>query len=451
MAIVIEMPKLSDTMDAGTLVAWKKNEGDTITAGEVIAEVESDKATMELEAYDGGVLRKIIAKAGDAVPVGQPMAIVTEDPNEDISTALDKYKGNGAATPNTPAAEAPANAAPAETPTSAAPVAAPAAPVSAAPAAPPAPSAPPLQSAPAPAPVADATPRRILASPIAARMAQEFGLDLSLIKGTGPEGRIVKRDIETARASGMTATKPLGIIESAPINKYVMHPELEFEDFPNSNMRKVIAQRLSESKSQIPHYYVTVEIDMKQAVALRKQLNALDGVKISINDFVLKAAALCIEKHPLVNASYQGNYIRVYHRIDIGIAVAMEDGLITPIIRNINKKGLLQISQESRELADRARLKRLKPEEFTGSTFTVSNLGMLGVKSFTAVINPPEAAILAVGGTREVPVIENGQITVGHRMDVTISSDHRVLDGAMSARFLQDFKYYLENPITFAL
>jgi pyruvate dehydrogenase E2 component (dihydrolipoamide acetyltransferase) len=240
------------------------------------------------------------------------------------------------------------------------------------------------------------------------------------------------------------------LIPAAPTPGFE-HPELDYEDIPNSAMRRTIAQRLTESATQIPHYYVTIDIDMRQALALRGQLNALEGVRISVNDFVLKAAALALKKHPLLNASFQGGSIRVYHRIDIGMAVAMEDGLITPVIRNTDQKGLLQISQEARELAERAKAKRLRSEEFTGSTFTVSNLGMLGVKDFTAVINPPEAAILAVGATRAIPIVENGQVAVGAQMSVTLSSDHRVIDGAMSARFLRDFKYYLENPITFAL
>jgi pyruvate dehydrogenase E2 component (dihydrolipoamide acetyltransferase) len=425
MATIVEMPKLSDTMDSGTLVSWKKNEGETVEPGEVIAEVESDKATMELEAYERGILRKIVAHVGESVPIGKPIAIVSESPQENIEELL---AGLDQGAKPAPAAEA----APPRRPPQAE-------------AEPPATA---MASASPSAPTRDEG--RMAVSPLAARLAQELGLDLARIKGSGPGGRIVKRDIEQAKAAGITAMRPMGLIPSAP-TPGMEHPELEYEDIPNSQMRKIIAQRLTESMSQIPHYYVTIEIDMRQAIQLREQLNTLEGVKISLNDFILKAAALALEKHPLVNASFIGASIRIYHRIDIGLAVAMAEGLITPVIRQANKKGLLEISRESRELAERARGKRLRPEEYAGSTFTVSNLGMLGVKQFTAVINPPEAAILAVGATRETPVVENGQLTVGRRMDVTMSSDHRVIDGAQSARFLKDFKYFLENPITFAL
>lgn len=455
MATIIEMPKLSDTMESGTLVSWKKNEGDAVEPGEVLAEVESDKATMELEAFDRGILRKIIAKVGESIPIGKPLAIVSESADENIDAMLAGLEGDGGKPTETPAPQA-AEAKPetaqaqaiaaAETPAEGSRMTEPGpAPEATAPRRRPEPEARPQEAAQAPA-----AQGRVAVSPLAARLAQELGLDLTRIKGTGPDGRVIKRDIERAKAEGGSALRPVGMIPSAPAPG-LAHPEWEYEDIPNSQMRKIIAQRLAESMSQIPHYYVTIEIDMRQALELRKQLNALEGVKISINDFILKAAGKALEKHPLVNASYQGSSIRAYHRIDIGMAVAMEDGLITPVIRNINKKGLLAISKETRELTERARNKKLRPEEYTGSTFTVSNLGMLGVKHFTAVINPPEAGILAVGATQAVPVVEKGQVTVGYRMEVTMSSDHRVIDGAQSARFLQDFKYFLENPITFAL
>jgi pyruvate dehydrogenase E2 component (dihydrolipoamide acetyltransferase) len=438
MATFIEMPKLSDTMDAGVLVAWKKKEGDAIQPGDVIAEVESDKATMELEAYDPGVLRKLLAKVGEPVPVGEPIAIVADSADEDIAPLLErarkgkseKVEGKREEAAAPPKGEASQHHAPA-------------------PGSKPAPPAPVAPAPPAPAPDAGGG-GRVLVSPLAARLAQEWGIDLTQIQGSGPDGRIVKRDVEQAKAQGAAPRAPIHMVPSAPVGQ-LGHPEQEYEDIVNSPVRKIIAQRLTESKTQTPHYYVTVEIDMNQAVEMRRRLNALDGVKISLNDFVIKAAALAIEKHPLVNASYRGGHVRVYHRIDIGNAVAMDDGLVTPVIRNANKKGLRAIARESRELAERARAKKLKPEDYTGGTFTISNLGMMGVKHFTAVINPPEAAILAIGAVRETPVIDNGKLAGGRRMDVTLSSDHRVLDGAQSARFLQDFKYYLENPITFAL
>ncbi|MCL5271366.1 MAG: pyruvate dehydrogenase complex dihydrolipoamide acetyltransferase [bacterium] len=465
MPTIIEMPKMSDTMDTGTLVAWHKNEGDAIESGEVIAEVETDKATMELEAYESGVLLKILAREGEAVPVGDPLAIVGENADEDIGAMLktaESKKGAAPAKAVKPAGKAvpapPADRAAARIEEASA---EPAVARSEALARPPA-EARPATDRELPAPATGVGPRptveaprdshRVVASPLAARLAQEEGLNLALIKGSGPGGRIIKRDIERARSEGLAATAPVGLIPAARYEPRAgAEAEAEYEDVPNSPMRKTIAARLADSKSHIPHYYVTVEIDMTQALALRRQLNALEEIKISINDFALKAAALALEKHPLMNASFQGTYIRVYHRIDIGVAVAMEDGLITPVIRNINRKGLRAISEEARELAERARRKRLRPEEFTGGTFTVSNLGMLGVKHFTAVINPPEAGILAIGAVREVPVVEGGEVRVGQRMDATLSSDHRVVDGAQSARFLQDFRFYMENPMTFAL
>lgn len=522
MPIVIKMPKLSDTMETGAIVNWLKQEGDAIEPGDVIAEVESDKATMELEAYDEGVIVKILAKPGDALPVGAPLAVLGESADEDISGALAEAEGGGApaAAPEAKEVPKPARSAPSIPPAESTAIVvkmpklsdamesgtivhwaklegepleagdiiaevesdtatteleafdsgvmlrrlaranetlAPGTPLAIVGAnkdedisgllASLGVMAPPAVSHPASTP---ASGGRILASPVASRMATEFGLDLRLIQGTGPGGRIVKRDIEKAKAEGRTA--PAGAISSTP--PVPAAPPVsgdEFIDAPNSQMRRVIAQRLTESKSQIPHYYLTVDVGMNQVNQLRKQINELDGVRVSVNDFVIKAVAMALQGNPAMNSSYQGDHTRVYNRVDIGVAVAMEDGLITPVVRDADLKGLGQISEEVRELAMRARDKKLKPEEFTGSTFTISNLGMYGIKHFTAVINPPEAGILAVGAVRDDPVVVEGEVFVSSIMSVTLSSDHRAVDGAQSAQFLADFKYFLENPIAFAL
>lgn len=442
MAIVIKMPKLSDTMETGTILNWTKQVGDEIEPGDVLAEVESDKATMELEAYDPGFLRELLVDANESVPVDTPLAIVSEDADEDISETLAGLKSDDGGE-SKPEAEAKQEEAPQAEP---------------APEPTPEPEPEP-EPAPAPSAVADepvpherpsGSGGRVLASPVAAQMAMQNGLDLSMVRGTGPGGRIVKRDVEAALENRSSTPSPVGMIPATTAPRQIS-PDKEFVDTPNSNMRKVIAKRLTESKTQIPHYYLTIECDMAQAVALRKQLNALEGVKVSVNDFVIKAVALALANNPAMNSSFQGEFIRTYNRIDIGVAVAMEDGLITPVVRDAGNKGLREISEEVKELAGRARNKKLKTDEFTGSTFTVSNLGMHGVKHFTAVINPPEAGILAVGAVQEIPVVEDGEVTVGHRMNVTLSSDHRVVDGAQSAIFLRDFKYFIENPITFAL
>lgn len=424
MAIIIEMPKLSDTMSEGKILTWTKQEGDAVEAGEVLAEIESDKANMEMEAYDSGYLRRLIVPAGESAPVGAPIAIVTEEKDEDISNALNETTSaaNEVAAPQTQEASVKAAAA---------------------------------GRAAAPITTAGGNgKKRVLASPLALRMAAELGLDLQNIAGTGPEGRIVKRDIVEA-SSGAPAALPRqspAAESPAAIGLQLDHlPPQTFEDVPHSSMRRVIGSRLLESKNSAPHYYVTVEVNMRRAIQAREELNQVPGIKITYNDLVVKAVALALGNHPALNASWKDDSIRLYKSVDIGFAVAIPDGLLTPVVRACHLKSLGMISREIKELVDRAREKKLTPDDYTGGTFTISNLGMFGVKHFTAIINPPEACILAVSGIDEVPVVENGSVVPGHRMALTLSSDHRVVDGAQAAQFLRDLKQTLENPVSLAL
>jgi pyruvate dehydrogenase E2 component (dihydrolipoamide acetyltransferase) len=400
MATKILMPKLSDTMSEGVILKWVKNEGDKVKQGEVLVEIESDKADMELEAYDSGILRKVFVPAGGKAPIGAPIAIIA-DANEDISALLLDTQAPAAAKASQPAAPAASSS--------------------------PAPSAPTATAA------ADG---RIKASPLARKLAETNRVELRAIKGTGPEGRIIKRDIEPF-LSGRSAHAPLpsGIVPSG-----------ETKEVELSLIRKTIAKRMQESKQTAPHFYVTVEIDMENAMSLREQLNSASETKVSFTDILVKACALTLLQHPNVNATYLGDRMRQYGEAHIAVAVALEDGLVTPVLRNCERKGIFQLNAELRDLVDRARNRRLKAEEYQGATFTISNLGMFGVEDFVAIINPPEGAILAVGSIVEKPVVRNGQIVVGHTMKVTLSSDHRIIDGAVAARFLQDLKRLLENP-----
>ncbi|MCH2373957.1 MAG: pyruvate dehydrogenase complex dihydrolipoamide acetyltransferase [Planctomycetes bacterium] len=441
MAIVIDMPKLSDTMTEGKILSWLKQEGAEVEPGDILAEVESDKANMELEAYDAGILRKILVADGDTCAVGAAIAVLAEDPTEDVSSVLEGLRSS------TPASEPPAEnerkvAAAAETPTETAN----------------APQTLPVESSRTQPELSGRTNGgRILASPLALRMAAEYGLNLREIVGTGPDGRVVKRDIEKAEALRRAIdTETVSAVASTapPPFQPVAHdalPSQTFEDLPVSSMRGVIARRLSESMNQAPHFYLTMDVDMKNAIRARELLNSMEGVKVSFNDFVVKAVALALTRNPNLNAAWQGKTIRRYNSVDIGIAVALPDGLVTPIVRACHLKGLGEISQEVRALAHKAKDKKLSPEEYQGSTFTISNLGMFGVKSFTAIINPPEACILAVGSIREVPVVEDGKIVPGTRMECTVSCDHRVVDGAQAAHFMRDLQSILENPVSLAL
>ena len=446
------MPKLSDAMETGKVIKWLKKEGEAVKGGDILVEVETDKANVEVEAFGSGVLRKIVIAEGGQVPVGDLIAVIA-DPAEDISSV--------AATPARPAATGPA--APAATATTApAPRPAPAA----APSAGPLPAMESYQSVPAttavvpmaPAAAASAPPAggRVKASPLARKIAGQTGVDLRLIQGTGPGGRIIRADVEAARSAPRPAAAPAAAtaagrpqaVPSRPAFVVPPRPEAEYEDVPMSAMRAAIAKRMPMSKAPVPHFYVTSEVDMDAAWALREQLNGLDGQpKISVTDMVIKAAALALLKNPGVNAQLNGQAIRVHHRAHIGIAVALEQGLITPVLRDCDVKSLGRIALESRDLAERARGGKLRAQEMSGATFSISNLGMFDVEEFSAIINPPEGAILAVGSVLQKPVVDDGEIRIGRRMKMTISCDHRVMDGAMGARYLQDLKRLLEEPL----
>jgi pyruvate dehydrogenase E2 component (dihydrolipoamide acetyltransferase) len=415
----VVLAKLSPTMEEGTIVKWSKQEGDAVKVGDVLAEIETDKANMEMEALGAGVLRKILVPAGGKAPIGALIGVIA-DANEDIQAVL-------------------ASAGPAQAPAPAAP---PPAPVAAAPP-PPAPPSP----APAPAPIVAAVGNggRIKASPLARAIAADRNIPLHAIAGSGPGGRVVKRDVEAYAGGGPVLARIAPA--PAPSSASAAPSVTPGQEFPLSNMRKTIARRLSESKFSAPHFYVTVEIDMDAAVAAREQLLRAEEAKVSFNDLVLKACAKALKAFPMVNASWAGDKIVTKGEINIGVAVSLPDGLITPVVKNADRKGVLEISREVKDLAARAREKKLKPEEFTGSTFTTSNLGMFDVSEFTAIINPPDSAILAIGAVQKVPVVDGDKIRIGQRMKVTMSSDHRVIDGALAAQFLKEVRRLLENPV----
>src|SRR5258705_498482 len=426
----VVMPKLSDAMESGKIIKWLKKEGDRIQGGDILAEVETDKADVEMEAFGAGVLRKVLAPAGETVPIGALIGVIA-DPADDISALLASAPAGAGAGGGS---VAPAGAASAATPTPR--------PAGPTPSAPPAsvvrPAA--MVSAPAAVPVAGvgqgAQGGRVKASPLAKKIAAQTGVDLRLIQGSGPGGRIIRRDVEAAGSSAAPAAMPAAVAGA------------EFEDVPLSPIRAAIARRMPLSKAPVPHFYVTSEVAMDRAWELREQLNALEGQpKISVNDLVIRACALTLLKHPGVNASLQGDAIRVFHRAHIGIAVALDDGLITPVLRDCHAKPLAQIAVEARDLAERARNRKLRASELSGATFSISNLGMFDVAEFSAIINPPEGAILAAGAVRRVPVVDDTGLGVGRRMMLTISCDPRVMDGAMGARFLQDVKRLLEEPL----
>jgi pyruvate dehydrogenase E2 component (dihydrolipoamide acetyltransferase) len=440
----VVLAKLSPTMEEGTVVKWNKNEGDAVKVGDVLAEIETDKANMEMEALGAGVLRKVLVPAGGKAPVGALIGVIA-NPDEDIGSLLASAAPAAPAAPPSgpaPGALAPPAAAPAPAPSPAAPAPSPAAPA-------PSPAAP--SPAPAPPPAPEAAPvgaaGRVKSSPLARAMAAERNIPLSAVPGSGPGGRVVKRDIEGySAAAAATAPSPAPVAARAPS---VPVPTITpGQEVPVSGMRKTIAKRLAESKFGAPHYYVTMEIDMDAAVALREQLVRAEEIKVSFNDLVVKACAKALKGFPMVNASWAGEKIVTYADVHVGVAVSIPDGLVTPVVRNADRKSVVEISREVKELAGRARERKLKPEEFTGPTFTISNLGMFEVSEFTAIINPPGSAILAVGGIRKVPVVAGDQVQIGHRMKVTLSSDHRVIDGAMAAQFLQVVRRLLENPVS---
>jgi pyruvate dehydrogenase E2 component (dihydrolipoamide acetyltransferase) len=406
MATKILMPKLSDTMAEGVILKWLKKEGEKVKQGETLVEIESDKADMELEAYDSGVLRKILVPEGGKAGIGAPIGIIA-GVNEDITGLLNetmpipqKPQTKEAASPTT----LPPSLSHLGTPSI-------------------------------------ATDDHVKASPLAKRLAVENKIELRSISGTGPQGRIIKRDIEPLIDGKKTisAKVPVSIIPGG-------HRDMEL-----SLIRKTIAKRMQESKQTVPHFYVTVEIDMDPVISFREQLNSATDSKISFTDILVKAAASTLMRHPNINATYLGNTMRQFGEAHIAVAVALDEGLVTPVLRNCEQKTILQINSELHDLAERARSRRLKPEEYQGATFTISNLGMFGVEDFVAIVNPPEGAILAVGSIIEKPVVKKGQIVIGHTMKVTLSSDHRIIDGAVAARFLQDLKILIEKPVALML
>ncbi|MEN9743058.1 MAG: hypothetical protein RLZZ65_863 [Bacteroidota bacterium] len=427
MAEVVYMPKLSDTMTEGVVAAWNKKVGDTVKSGEVLAEIETDKATMEFESFFDGVLLHIGVETGNAAPVNSVLAIIGQA-GEDISAAL----ANAAAgAPGAAAVETPAST----------PAPAPSAPVASTPAPTPAPVV-------ASAPTAATTPAingsdRVFASPLAKKLAAERGINIQAVAGTGENGRIVKRDVDHY-VPYTPAAQPAAAVAT-------IAGQVSYHDEPVSQMRKTIARRLAESKFTAPHFYLTLDIDMSNAIATRKSLNNLDGVKVSFNDMVIKAVAMALRQHPTVNSAWMGDFIRRNEHVNIGVAVAVDEGLLVPVVRFADHKGLTQISAEVRDYAQKAKDKKLQPSDWEGNTFTISNLGMFGIESFTAIVNPPDSCILAIGGIKEVPVVKNGQVVPGSVMKVTLSCDHRVVDGASGAAFLQTFKTYMEQPAAMLL
>ncbi len=484
MAVKVMMPKGSDTMTEGKVLKWLKKEGDVISTGDTVVEIETDKVDMEVEAMGGGVLRKILVAPGKVVPVGELLAIVAKA-DEDIS-GLIKTDGaakagvrgpeSGVRSPtagvrsqepgvSTPAPIGAVGGTPADLNVSAARAGSPAAKETN-----PAPSAEsripsPESRVPSPEPLvpSPAVGGRVLASPLAKRMAKDMGLEIAEITGSGPNGRIIRQDVERRAAHvplpRAAASGPVAVPSPSRAPGPVLLPRPapaptgpDFTDEPLSSMRKVIATRLVQSKAPVPHFYLAIEVDMKRVKELRESANLLDpGLKLSYNDIILKACAAALRQNPDVNASFLGESIRYHHRVHLGIAVAIEGGgLITPVLRNADTKSLAEISTESKDLVARARTRKLLPEEYANSTFTISNLGMLGIDEFSAIINPPESAILAVGAVAEKAVVVEGRVEAGLRCRLTLSCDHRVVDGATEAKFLQSLKQILENPVYLA-
>lgn len=412
-AEIVLMPKMSDTMNEGVIAAWHKKVGDSVKSGELLAEVETDKATMEYESYNTGTLLYIGAKEKEAVAVNGVLAIIGEK-NADWQTLLKAHQSKGSvpAKTSTPATE----------------------------------TKPVEQSQPSGSSNGSSTNGRLKASPLAKKMAKDLGFDIGKIQGTGEGGRVTKHDVESYKPGATPAAKTEGKSAAPVVLPQVVGKE-SFEEVAVSQMRKTIARRLSESKFTAPHFYVTMEINMDKAVEARKSINEISPVKISFNDMVLKATAAALRQHPDINSSWLGDKIRKNHHIHIGVAVAVKDGLLVPVIRFADNKSLSHIATEVKDLAQRAHDKKLQLADWEGSTFTISNLGMFGVEEFTAIINTPDACILAVGGIKETAIVKNGQLAVGNIMKVTLSCDHRVVDGASGAAFLKTLKGLLEDPV----
>lgn len=417
---VILMPRLSDTMTEGVIAAWHKQVGDKVSKGDVLAEIETDKATMDLESYKNGTLLYIGAQKGEKVPVNALLCVIGEAGSVDLE-AIKAAASGGPVSGSTTAAPAQEETASGGSGSSAA--------------------------------AQESTGKdRLKASPLARKLAAEKGINLQQVQGSGDGGRIVKSDIETfqpataAPAAAATSTSAPAA-QAAATSTTGGSGLVSFEDRPVSQMRKVIARRLAESKFTAPHFYLTMSIDMDKAVASRAQLNELAPVKISFNDMVLKAVAIALKQHPVVNSSWLGDIIRTNHHVNIGVAVAVDEGLLVPVVRNADTKGLAQIAAEVKDFAGKAKAKKLQPSDWEGSTFTISNLGMFGIDEFTAIINPPDSCILAVGAIQQVPVVKNGTVVPGNVMKVTLSCDHRVVDGASGSAFLQTVKGLLEEPL----
>lgn len=478
MAQIIGLPKLSPTMEEGVLVRWTKKEGDKVSPGDLVAEVETDKANMDFNIEDDGVLLKLLVKEGDTVKLGAPVAIIGKA-GEDVTALMEQAKssggGGGPAPEQKQSAPAPKGA---ETSTSA-PAAKKETPAQKAPApvakkAEPAPKKPEAK----PAPKAEAAPQgggKLLASPLAKTLAIELGIDLRTVQGSGPGGRIVERDVKAAAEGGgnghakqaqadlsqrddeqhvdQESEQPSQALAVRHARQMTPDAEGDYTDVPASNMRKRIAARLTEAKRDVPHFYLMRTFDAEPMMKFRGRLNELlgDKAKVSVNDLIIKAVALALRRVPECNAQWEGEAIRMFHRVHIGVAVALDEGLVTPVVRDADQKGIGSIAAEVRDLAERAKGKKLKGHEITGSTFSVSNLGMMGIERFTAIINPPEAGILAIGTVVDTPVVKDGQVVVGKRMTVTMSCDHRVIDGALGAKWLAAFVELIEHPESLAL
>ncbi|WP_353103554.1 2-oxo acid dehydrogenase subunit E2 [Myroides odoratus] len=417
---VITMPRLSDTMTEGTVASWIKKVGDKIEEGDILAEIETDKATMEFEAFESGTLLYIGIQEGESAPIDSVLAILGPA-GTDVTAIVEGAKNGGVATTAT------------ETPVEA-------------------PKA--AESVAAPVATETATGGRVFVSPLAKKIAEEKGINLAQVKGSGENGRIIKRDVENfaptaAQAPAQTAAPVAQATATvAAVQPFIPAGEVSSEEVKNSQMRKTIARRLAESKFTAPHYYLTIEIDMDNAMASRKLINELPDTKVSFNDMVVKACAMALRKHPQVNTQWTDNATIYNHHINVGVAVAVEDGLVVPVLPFTDQMSLTHIGAKVKELAGKAKTKKLTPAEMDGSTFTVSNLGMFGIQSFTSIINQPNSAILSVGAIVEKPVVKNGQIVVGNTMTVTLACDHRTVDGATGAQFLQTLKSYIENPVT---
>ncbi len=422
MAEIVKMPKLSDTMTEGTVAAWHKKVGDKVKSGEVLAEIETDKATMEFESFQDGYLLYIGIEKGKTAAVDSVLAILGKE-GEDISALLSSASAQPTAEAAVPAAPANAAASAVAASTTTATVV----------------------HAPVITETAIGSNGRVKASPLAKKIAEEKGIDIGSVSGSGDGGRIVRRDIEnfTPSTSGKSGSAAAGIVPA-----FIPSGVERYTEEQVSQMRKTIARRLAESKFTAPHFYLTMEIDMDAAIAARKSINDQGDVKISFNDMVVKAAAMALRKHPKVNSSWRGDTIRYNEHVHIGVAVAVDEGLLVPVVRFANEKGFAQIGAEVKSYAEKAKSKKLQPSDWEGNTFTISNLGMFGIDEFTAIINPPDACILAVGGIKQVPVVKNGAVVPGNIMKVTLSCDHRVVDGASGAAFLQSLKGYLESPVS---